>query len=520
MKKSTFFKSLLVTALVFFGSKSFAENYVQITSIDDLTTGSYVVVGGTSSNAMSTTQAGTSAKPYMAYEAVTIEGDKITNPAASVIWTITKESDNTFSISSNGKYVSSKGAGNYAQLIDAIANTAKYNVTISNGEFKFACVDPSGRHLQYNANKSQERFACYTGTQKDLLLFKLEVTEEGTTATPSITPLTGTYYTEQEVSIECETAGATIYYTTNGTDPTTESTPYTTSFKVSTTTTIKAIAVGNGLKASDIKEVTLTFPVATEVANIAEFMSTATAGDAVYKITGPVTVVYQNGTNLYIQDASGSLLVFGNDGIEDYNEGDVITGLMGKYGVYQNITQMVPVYAPAAVSGTPVEPVTMAIADITAADVYKYIKLSEAVFKENATFNTKSTTNGIVVSGDKEMTIRNSFRVIDGTFEASKKWDIVGFVSVFGGTPQIYPISITESQLDGVKAATTESDVIIYSSNGKIFINAVGGEKIELFSITGQKVAEKVAVSGINVLDAICDITLVKVGSKVVKVIK
>lgn len=151
---------------------------------------------------------------------------------------------------------------------------------------------------------------------------------------------------------------------------------------------------------------------------------------------------------------------------------------MGKYGVYQNITQMVPVYAPAAVSGTPVEPVTMAIADITAADVYKYIKLSEAVFKENATFNTKSTTNGIIVSGDKEMTIRNSFRVIDGTFEASKKWDIVGFVSVFGGTPQIYPISITESQLDGVKAATTESDVIIYSSNGKIFINAVGGEKL------------------------------------------
>ena len=520
MKKTTLFKSLLAMTIAFAGSKSFADNYVQITSIEELTTGSYVVVGGTSSNAMSTTQAGSSTKPYMAYEAVTIEGDKITDPAASVIWTITKESDNTFSISSNGKYVSSKGAGNYAQLIEAIANTTKYNVTESdNGEFKFACVDPSDRRLQYNANKSQERFACYKGTQKDLLLFKLEVTEEGTTATPSITPLSGTYYTEQEVSMTCETADAKIYYTTNGDVPTAESTPYTTPFKVSTTTTIKAIAIADGLKASSVKEVVLTFPIATEVANIAEFMSTATEGDAVYKITGPVSVVYQDDLNLYIQDASGSLLIYGNIS-ENYNEGDVITGFIGKYGTYQKMTQMIPLYAPTAVSGTPVEPVTMAITDITTADVYKYVKLSEAVFKEDATFETGETTNGIVVSGETEMTIRNNFRVIEGTFEASKKWDIIGLVSVYNGTPQIYPISITEATLDGVKAAATDDNVAIYSSNGKIYINALGGEKIELFSITGQKIAEKIAASGMNVFDAVYEITLVKVGSKVVKVIK
>lgn len=520
MKKTTFFKSLLVTALTLFGSKSFADNYVQITSMDELTTGSYVVVGGTSSNAMSTTQS-TTKNPYMEAKAVTIEGDKITNPDASVIWTITKDDDGTFSLSANGQYISSNGSENSAKLIDAIANTAKYNVTVNGGKFKFNNIDPNERFLQYNASATPKRFACYksSSNQQDLQLFKLEVIEEGTTAAPSITPLSGTYYTEQEVSMECETADAKIYYTINGDDPTTESTLYSTPFKVSTTTTIKAIAIGNGLKASDIKEVTLTFPIATEVSNIAEYMSTATDGNAVYKITGPVTVVYQNGINLYIQDESGSLLVYG-DAVGEYKEGDVITGLIGEYGVYQDITQMLPLYAPDAVSGTPVEPVTMNISEITTADVYKYIKLSEAVFKEDATFETGKTTNGIVVSGDKEMTIRNSFRVIEGTFEASKKWDIVGFVSVYQGTPQIYPISITESTLDGVKAATTDDNIAIYSSNGKIYVNAIGGEKIELFNITGQKVAEKVAVSGINVLDAVYDITLVKVGSKVVKVVK
>lgn len=519
MKKTTLFKSLLAMTIAFAGSKSFADNYVQITSIDELTTGSYVVVGGTSSNAMSTTQ-NTKGTFYMKIEAVTVDGDKIVDPSTSVIWTITKDDSNgTFSFSANGKYVSSNGDANSSKLIDAIANTAQYNATFEDGKFKFACVSPTGRYLQYNANKNQERFACYKGTQQDFQLFKLEELAEGTTATPSITPLSGTYYTEQEVSMTCETTDAKIYYTTNGDVPTSGSTPYTTPFKVSTTTTIKAIAIADGLKASSVKEVVLTFPIATEVANIAEFMSTATDGDTVYKITGPVSVVYQDDLNLYIQDASGSLLIYGNIS-ENYNEGDVITGFIGKYGTYQKMTQMIPLYAPTAVSGTPVEPVTMAITDITTADVYKYVKLSEAVFKEDATFETGETTNGIVVSGETEMNIRNNFRVIEGTFEASKKWDIIGLVSVYNGTPQIYPISITEATLDGVKAAATDDNVAIYSSNGKIYINALGGEKIELFSITGQKIAEKIAASGMNVFDAVYEITLVKVGSKVVKVIK
>lgn len=36
MKKTTLFKSLLAMTIAFAGSKSFADNYVQITSIDDL----------------------------------------------------------------------------------------------------------------------------------------------------------------------------------------------------------------------------------------------------------------------------------------------------------------------------------------------------------------------------------------------------------------------------------------------------------------------------------------------------
>jgi subtilase family serine protease len=61
-------------------------------------------------------------------------------------------------------------------------------------------------------------------------------------AIPIITPATGTYYTAQTVTISDATSGATIYYTTDGSQPTTSSMKYTASFQVSATATIKAIA--------------------------------------------------------------------------------------------------------------------------------------------------------------------------------------------------------------------------------------------------------------------------------------
>lgn len=53
-------------------------------------------------------------------------------------------------------------------------------------------------------------------------------------------------------TIECETENATIYYTTDGSEPTTSSTKYTKSFKVSEGMVVKAVATRTGFKDSDI----------------------------------------------------------------------------------------------------------------------------------------------------------------------------------------------------------------------------------------------------------------------------
>ncbi len=67
-----------------------------------------------------------------------------------------------------------------------------------------------------------------------------------TAATPTFSPAAGTYTSAQSVTINDTTSGAKIYYTTNGTTPTTASTLYSAAIPVSATETIEAIAVATG----------------------------------------------------------------------------------------------------------------------------------------------------------------------------------------------------------------------------------------------------------------------------------
>src|SRR5277367_5540132 len=67
------------------------------------------------------------------------------------------------------------------------------------------------------------------------------------TAAPDLSPAPGAYTTAQSVHLTDTTAGATIYYTTDGTTPTHNSTVYTAPIIVSATTTINSIASATAL---------------------------------------------------------------------------------------------------------------------------------------------------------------------------------------------------------------------------------------------------------------------------------
>ena len=78
----------------------------------------------------------------------------------------------------------------------------------------------------------------------------ISVTTAPPAAVPNISPNPGTYNTPQTVTVTDSTPGVTIYYTTDGSYPTTASRQYTGPITISATTTLQAIAAGNGYSAS------------------------------------------------------------------------------------------------------------------------------------------------------------------------------------------------------------------------------------------------------------------------------
>jgi len=109
----------------------------------------------------------------------------------------------------------------------------------------------------------------------------------GAAATPTFSPVAGTYTAAQTVTISDATSGATIYYTTNGTTPTTSSPVYSGAIVVSSTETLEAIATATGYSTSAVASAAYTISIPTNPVPAISGISPAftNAGGAVFTLT-------------------------------------------------------------------------------------------------------------------------------------------------------------------------------------------------------------------------------------------
>ena len=155
-------------------------------------------------------------------------------------------------------------------------------------------------------------------TDTDGLAYAVGATEAGIVGAPTANPTAGAYTENQSVTLTSSTVGATIYYTTDGSEPTILSgvpsgttKEYTAPIAVtgtegqSITTTVKAIAVKSGMQDSSVETFTYTIKQDSQTPDVPVVTApsiTTQPGNATVKVGETATfTIAVNGTDLTYQ---------------------------------------------------------------------------------------------------------------------------------------------------------------------------------------------------------------------------
>jgi LysM repeat protein len=171
--------------------------------------------------------------------------------------------------------------------------------------------------LTVSATETLEAIAVATGYSNSPVA-TAAYTIAPTLPAPAFSPAAGSYSTTQSVTVSDSTAGATIYYTTNGTTPTTSSTKYTGAITVSATETLEAISVESGYCSS---------PAATAPYTIAAGLTAPTFSPAPGTYTSPQSVTISDAT-------AGATIYYTTNGTTPTTSSTAYTG-----AIWQSSTQ-------------------------------------------------------------------------------------------------------------------------------------------------------------------------------------
>lgn len=250
--------------------------------------------------------------------------------------------------------------------------------------------------------------------------------------------------------------GTEIRYTLDGTDPTTSSTLYTDSIKLTATTTVKAIAVKDG-KTSEVAEKTFEKVEFAEVTVATLYGKESDQANVKLKFTNAV-VTYVDKKNVYVRENNVPLLLYGvNLSLE---QGNVINGyLKGDYANYNGVYELkanqftngdnISVEA----NKVEVQPTDATLEDILGMKhICDYVKVAGVTVEKVEILNDDNSvksTSYYAVSGDKKVQFYKGISVADYAGDG-KIYDVIAlFNAIYNGNAELQPISLTEQTPSG-----------------------------------------------------------------------
>ena len=343
----------------------------QKVSIADATTGAviYYTTNGSTPTTSSTKYVGaitvSTSETIKAIAVATNFSNSAVASAAYVISTTTATP--TFSVA-GGTYASAQTVS----IKDATAGAVIYYTT--NGSTPTTSSTKYTVALTVSTSKTIKAIAVATGQKTSAVATAAYVITLPAASAPTFSVAPGTYYAAQTVSLKTATAGSTIYYTTNGTAPTTSSAKYTTALKVSASQTIKAIAAGTGVKAS-------------ATASAAYVIATTAAAPTFSVAAG----TYYGALSVSLKDATpGSTIYYTKDG-------STPTTASIKYGTAITISATETIKAIATASGLKTSAVSSAVYVITARTATPTFSVAPGTYSAAQTVSLKDATSGAVI---------------------------------------------------------------------------------------------------------------------------
>lgn len=212
-----------------------------VTSVEQLKAGRVIIAADN----LAATGLGDKSYGYLNTITVTVNAEGNVETAANNAFEL-EAVEGGYAIKDNyGKYVYMKGTYNSFNVSESTPTEGGvWSITFNEaGEATIMNVEKY-KYIQYSTGYTS--FGSYAEAQEGGILPKIYLMEEKAdeivVSVPTFSIEKGIYAEAISVELKTETAGAEIHYTTDGSDPTIESTKYTGAINVEKTTTIKAIA--------------------------------------------------------------------------------------------------------------------------------------------------------------------------------------------------------------------------------------------------------------------------------------